>query len=222
MSQSNLAHALLSALAVQGLDEGDAFFAEAGVRTSATQNGEAVVTLVLSGVLARIGPDGALSQGLASSDDVINLDAVLGGGEPESAIWLTAGRFLAVSARKLAHKIDRDSLVEMTLTDLRRRNIALQAELSRHATLKVSQRLAALLLDVHDRKGGDILALRQTELSHLMAVRRASISTACTELCAAGAVRLRRGAIQITDADALRRMTDAAYSTVTDLARLRG
>ena len=28
MSQSNLAHALLSALAVQGLDEGDAFFAE--------------------------------------------------------------------------------------------------------------------------------------------------------------------------------------------------
>jgi hypothetical protein len=55
-----------------------------------------------------------------------------------------------------------------------------------------------------------------------MAVRRASISTACTELCAAGAVRLRRGAIEITDADALRRMTDAAYSTVTDLARLRG
>ena len=57
MSQSNLAHALLSALAVQGLDEGDAFFAEAGARTSTTQHGEAVVTLILSGVLARIGLD---------------------------------------------------------------------------------------------------------------------------------------------------------------------
>ena len=176
----------------------------------------------MSGVLARIGLDGTLSHGLASSDDVINFDAVLGGGGPESAVWLTTGRYLTVSARKLAQKIDRDSLVEMALIDLRRRNIALQAELSRHATLKVSQRLAALLLDVHDRRGGDVLALRQTELSHLMAVRRASISTACTELCAAGAVRLRRGAIQITDADALRRMTDEAYSTVTDLARLRG
>lgn len=58
MSQSNLAHALLSVLVVQGLDEGDAFFAESGARTSTTQNGEAVVTLILSGVLARIGPGG--------------------------------------------------------------------------------------------------------------------------------------------------------------------
>lgn len=218
MSQSNLAHALLSALAVQGLDEGDAFFAEAGARTSTTQNGEAVVTLILSGVLARIGLDGTLSHGLASSDDVINFDAVLGGGGPESAVWLTAGRYLTVSARKLAQKIDRDSLVEMALIDLRRRNIALQAELSRHATLKVSQRLAALLLDVHDRKGGDVLALRQTELSHLMAVRRASISTACTELCSAGAVRLRRGAIQIIDVVALRRTASDVHPTVTSVA----
>lgn len=222
MSTSNLAHALLSALAVQGLDEGDALFAEPGARTLAAHSGEAVVTLILSGVLARIGPGGSLSHGLASSDDVINFDAVLGGGAPESAVWLTAGRFLTVSARKLAQKIDRDSLVEAALIDLRRRNAALQAELSRHTTLKVSQRLAALLLDIHDRQGGDILALRQKELSDLMAVRRASISTACTELCAAGAVRLRRGAIQIIDAASLRRMTDSAYSTVTDLARLRG
>lgn len=207
MSQSNLAHALLSALAVQGLDEGDAFLVEAGTRTSSTQNGEPAVTLILSGVLARLGSDGTLSRGLASSDDVINFDAVLGGGEPESAVWLTAGRILTVSARKLVQKINRDSLVEMTLIDLRRRNIALQAELSRHAALKVSQRLAALLVEVHDREGGHILALRQTELSDLMAVRRASISTACTELCAVGAVRLRRGAIQIIDADALRQMT---------------
>ena len=87
MSQPNLAHALLSALAVQGLDEGDAFFAEAGARTSATQSGEAVVTLILSGVLARIGLNGALSHGLASSDDVISFDAVLGGGEPESVSY---------------------------------------------------------------------------------------------------------------------------------------
>lgn len=103
-----------------------------------------------------------------------------------------------------------------------RRNSALQAELSRYAALKVSQRLAALLLDVHDREGGDVLALRQTELSQLMAVRRASISTACTELCAAGAVRLRRGAIQIIDPDTLRRLAGEPHSTVTDLARLRG
>lgn len=222
MSTSNLAHALLSSLALQGLNAGEAFFAEAGARTAPTYNGDPIVTFVLSGVVARIGFDGFLSRGLASSDDVVNFDAVLGGGETECAVWLTAGRFLTVSAAKLAQTLPHDSLVEASLTDLRRRNSALQAELSRHAALKVSQRLAALLLDVHDRQGGDVLALRQTELSDLMAVRRASISTACTELWAAGAVRLRRGAIQIIDPDTLRRLAGEPHSTVTDLAKLRG
>lgn len=222
MSATNFARPLLSALAVPGLDETGALNAEAGSKISAVQGGDPVVTLILSGVAARLGPDGSLSRGLASGDEAINFDAVLGRHEEETAIWLTAGRFLTVAARMLSQKIDRDTLFEAALTDLRYRHAALQTELSRHATMKVNQRLAALLLDVHKRSGHDVLALRQTELSQLMAVRRASISTACTELCAAGAVRLRRGAIQIIDADALRRMPSDAYSTVTDLARLRG
>ncbi|KJV42903.1 hypothetical protein VH88_03590 [Brevundimonas sp. KM4] len=212
----------MSAFAAQCVDEGDAHEATAGENISALQGGEPAVTLILSGVAARRGSDGLLSRGLASEDDAINFDAVMGEAERETAVWLTPGRFLSVSARKLAQKMDRDTLVQAALTDLRRRNAALQVELSRHATLKVAQRLAALMLDVRARNGGDLLALRQTELSDLMAVRRASISTACTELCAAGAVRLRRGAIQIIDAGALRRLAGEPHSTVTDLARLRG
>lgn len=222
MSTSNLARSLLSLLAVQGLDEGDAFDAAPGERTSLTRDGEPLVTFILDGVAARIGPNETLSRGLASSDDLINFDAVLGRGEKEVALWLTAGRFLTVPARRLVQRIDRDTLVEATLTDLRQRNAALQAELGRHAELKVTQRLAALILDVHDQGGGDTVSLRQSDLADLMAVRRASVSTACTELCAAGALRLRRGAIQIADVEALRETAVAPHSTVTDLARLRG
>lgn len=222
MSTSNLARSLLSLLAVQGLDEGDSLSAAPGQRTAQTRDGEPVVTFILDGVAARLGSDETLLHGLASSDDLINFDAVLGCSEKEVALWLTGGRFLTVPARRLAQRIDRDTLVEATLTDLRRRNAALQAELGRHAALKVSQRLAALILDVHDQGGGDTVSLRQSDLADLMSVRRASVSTACTELCAAGALRLRRGAIQIADVEALRETATVPHSTVTDLARLRG
>jgi cell division protein FtsI/penicillin-binding protein 2 len=84
------------------------------------------------------------------------------------------------------------------------------------------QRLAALLLDITTRGGIDQVSLRQSDLADLMAVRRASISVASTELCAAGAIRLRRAAIQILNSDALRRLAGEPHSTVTDLARLRG
>ena len=50
------------------------------------------------------------------------------------------------------------------------------------------------------------MVLRQSDLAELLAVRRASISTACAELLEQGAVQLRRGAIRIADLDALRRI----------------
>lgn len=222
MSQPNLARSLLSLLAVQGVDEGDSFVAAPGGRTAPTREGEALVTLVIEGLAARLGPGETVSRGLASPGDLINFDAVLGEGETEAALWLTPGRFLAVPARRLAQRIDHATLVETTLADLRRRNAALRIEVTRHAALTVSQRLGALVLDVHDLGGGDTVALRQSDLADLMAVRRASISTAGAELVAARAIRVRRGAIQIADIDALRGVAGGIHSTVTDLARLRG
>lgn len=222
MPQSTLAPTLLSLLAVQGVDAGDAIPAQAGQRTVAGRNGERLVTLILDGVLARLGADLRLCRGLAGVGDLINLDAATEETQDETALWLTPGRFVPVPAALLIRHIDPDVLTATALADLRARNAALQTELARHATLKVAQRLAALLLDVTTRGGVDQVSLRQSDLANLMAVRRASISVASTELCAAGAIRLRRAAIQIIDPDALRRLAGEPHSTVTDLARLRG
>ena len=52
MSRPNLARSLLSMLAVQGLDEGDAFLASAGAPTAPTRDGEPQVTLIIEGVAA--------------------------------------------------------------------------------------------------------------------------------------------------------------------------
>ena len=155
MSRTNLASSLLSLLAVQGFDEGDAFAAAPGARTVPTREGEPLVTLILAGVAARLAPRTPLSQGLAGPGDLIHFDAAAGSTEAESALWLTEGRFLAVPARRLIERIDRATLMETAIGDLRRRNHALQAELARHACLRVSRRLGALLLEVHDLSGGD-------------------------------------------------------------------
>ncbi|WP_292044978.1 MULTISPECIES: Crp/Fnr family transcriptional regulator [unclassified Brevundimonas] len=222
MPQSTLAPTLLSLLAVQGVDAGDAIPAQAGQHTAPVRNGERQVTLILVGVAARLGADQRLCRGLAGSGELINFDAAMGENDDETALWLTPGRFVSVPATWLIRHIDAEVLTATALADLRARNAALQTELARHATLKVAQRLAALLLDITTRDGIDQISLRQSDLADLMAVRRASISVASTELCAAGAIRLRRAAIQVIDPDALRRLAEEPHSTVTDLARLRG
>jgi hypothetical protein len=75
MSRPNLARSLLSMLAVQGLDEGDAFLASAGALTAPTRDGEPQVTLIIEGVAARLGVGETVSRGQAASGDLINFDA---------------------------------------------------------------------------------------------------------------------------------------------------
>lgn len=208
MPTSHLVPSLLSILAVQGLDEGDARPALPGAHTLAEAEGEPLITFILGGVAARLGRHPTLSQGLAGPEELINFDAVLRRGPAETAIWLTPGRFLTVSAQRLVDRIDGATLIDAALADLRRRNAALEAELRRHVGLKVEQRLAALILNVHDLGGGDVLALRQSDLADLMQVRRASISGACAALDEIGAIRLRRGALEIVDPEILRRIGD--------------
>ncbi|GAW42097.1 hypothetical protein SH203_02511 [Brevundimonas sp. SH203] len=203
MHPSTLAPTLLSLLAVRGVDAGDAIPAQAGQRTTAARNDEPHITLILNGVVARLGADQRLCRGLAGGGELINLDAATEQTADETALWLTPGQFVSVPAAWLVRHLDAETLTEAVLTDLRHRNAALQTEVARHATLKVTQRLAALLLDIAERGGVEQVSLRQSDLADLMAVRRASISVASTELCAAGAIRLRRAAIQIVDAYAL-------------------
>ncbi|MDQ1154796.1 helix-turn-helix domain-containing protein [Brevundimonas sp. SORGH_AS_0993] len=213
MPTSLLLPSLLSMLAVQGIDEGDMRLALPGARTLPEDpRGEPQVTFILGGVAARLGPHQILSQGLAGQDELINFDAVLHPGQAETAIWLTLGRFLTVSARRLIDKIDKGTLIDTGLADLRRRNAALEAELARHAGLKVEHRLAALILNMHDLGGGDVLGLRQSDLADLMQVRRASVSSACNALSDARAIRLRRGAIEIVDPDILRRIIERSVT----------
>jgi len=84
---------------------------------------------------------------------------------------------------RLRAVIEAGTPAETTITDLRRRNAALCREVARHAGLRVVERRAA--------------------------VRRASVSTAAVELQKTGAIRIRRGGVQIVDGETLRRLAPA-------------
>ncbi len=227
MLRPNLARALLSQLAIQGMEPGeDPVFP--GARSQSLQAGRSLVTLVLEGVAARQGARDPVCLGLVGPGDLLNFDAALGTGPDESALWLTRGRQVVISADGLIEAIDRDTLIETALADMRRRMEAARAEVTRHAHGRVTERLAGLLLDIHALVGATEVTLRQSDLADLLAVRRAGISTAAGELRATGAIRVRRAAILLSDMAALQRAAagsvgeQAPHSTVTDLARLRG
>lgn len=220
MTSSNLAQALLSQLAVRGFDPGEGVSIPPGRTVEPVRDAEAVVTLVFDGVVARrCGAEG-VSMGLAGPGEAIGLD--IGGiGPVETGLWLTAGRQVQIPLRHLVERLDATTLNEFQIADLHLKTAALRTEVLRRAQLHLSQRVAALLLDAHDRSRARSVGLRQSDLAELLSVRRAGVSTACGELQAAGALRVRRGAIELVDLTALRAAA-APHSTVTDLARLRG
>lgn len=226
MSRPNLARSLLSQLAIQGVEAAeDPVFP--GARSRSLQAGRSLVTLVLEGVAALQGANDSVCLGLVGPGDLLNFDAALGTGPDETALWLTRGRQITISADRLVETIDRATLIETALADLRRRVETARTEVKRHAHGRVTERLAGLLLDIHDLGGATEVTLRQSDIADLLAVRRAGISTAAGELQAIGAIRVRRAAILLSDMAALQRAAGSIggqglHSTVTDLARLRG
>lgn len=218
MASSNLAQALLSQLAVRGFDPGDCVSASPGHRIESTSETGPIVTLVFDGVIARRSGDDGVSMGLAGPGEVVGLD-IGAVGPAETGLWLTAGQQVQIPLRYLVERLDATVLSEFQVADLHLKATALRKEVLRHARLHLSQRVAALLLDVHERCGATSIGLRQSDLAELLSVRRAGVSTACGELHRA--LRVRRGLIELTDIDALRAAAEP-HSTVTDLAKLRG
>jgi len=202
MSAPNFAKILLSRLADQGVDLLDQSAAP-GDRISPFQDGQAFVTLVLEGAVARQGRD-SLCLGLAGPGDLLNFDAAVGGEANEDGLWLTAGRQVTIQAECLVEMIDRPTLVETALADLRRRMDAAHVEVKRQARGRVTERLASLLLDIHGLSQVMEIPLRQSDIAGFLAVRRAGISTAGGELQAAGGIRVGRAAIRLCDLELLK------------------
>jgi CRP-like cAMP-binding protein len=79
---------------------------------------------------------------------------------------------------------------------------------------EIPERLARWLLKSRDLVAGDTLPLTQEFLSHMLGVRRASVTTAAQTLEAAGLIDYGRGRIKILNVDGLRESACECYQTV--------
>lgn len=78
----------------------------------------------------------------------------------------------------------------------------------------VEARLARWLLQAQDAVGGDTLRLTQEYLSHMMGVRRTSVSGSANKLQEAGLIAYKRGVIQILDRKDLEKAACECYAAV--------
>jgi CRP-like cAMP-binding protein len=83
-----------------------------------------------------------------------------------------------------------------------------------NASHTVEARLSRWLLRARDLAGGDTLGLTQEFLAQMLGVRRTSVSLVANGLQDAGLIHYRRGRIEITNLDGLRKMSCECYATV--------
>ncbi len=67
-----------------------------------------------------------------------------------------------------------------------------------------TQRVSRWLLHANDRMNGSDFQLTQETLSHILGLRRATVSTVCSQLLKSGAIRYSRGTISVLDNALLR------------------
>jgi CRP-like cAMP-binding protein len=80
-----------------------------------------------------------------------------------------------------------------------------------NAAHTVESRICRYLLEVQDRCGGNNIALTQAMLAQLLGVRRTTVTLVAGRLETAGALRCRRGYMQIIDREELERRACECY-----------
>jgi len=79
---------------------------------------------------------------------------------------------------------------------------------------QVEPRICRWLLQAQDAVGGDVLNLTQEFLSHMMGVRRTSVSASANKLQAEGLITYKRGVIRILDRKGLEKRSCECYGAV--------
>jgi CRP-like cAMP-binding protein len=97
-------------------------------------------------------------------------------------------------------------------------NILLQAQQSApcHALHSVEARLCRWLLQSQDTTEVDLVQLTQEFLSHMLGVRRTSVSLCAHALQSAGLIRYARGKIKIVNREGLKESACECYEVIRE------
>lgn len=150
------------------------------------------------------------NEGVTGASEVMDAQLAMGLNLiqiPGAAVRIKADAFLEVAgSRPLLRKMIHQHLYALM------RQILYGAACNRMHSME--ERCARWLLLTHDQAGGDTFPLTQEFLSHMLGVRRATISVATGMLKKAGFIRYVRGKITVTDRPGLESASCECYQAI--------
>jgi CRP-like cAMP-binding protein len=131
------------------------------------------------------------------------------------AVMQMAGEALALNVRHFKKAYDASDELR-TLANGYQSVVYFQAQQTAacQALHPVEARMCRWLLQAQDAAGGDVLELTQEFLSHMLGVRRTSVSGSANKLQDDGLITYKRGVIRILDREALEKSACECYGAV--------
>ena len=156
--------------------------------------------------------------GLTGADGFVGIPLVAGlkssGGR---VIVQVAGSALRIRAKELDAVLGRCPVLRRRLYRYAQEVAAQAAQIAACNRLHNSeQRLARWLLMSQDRMNGEAVSLRQEFLSHMLGMRRASVSVALGNLKRAGMVTYARGRVEIVERTRLEKTACECYAALNE------
>ena len=182
------------------MNAGDVVFEEEATVTHAVFPHEGVVSLIAPMENGR-----SVEKSLIGSEGFLGFVIVMGGKTVFGrSVVQVAGSASWVPVDRVEEALVRFSCVRDVMLRFTKAHMAHLMESLACASLhSAEQRVARWLLHTHDRVEGDAFHVTQESIAALLALRRATVNAACTELMSAGAISYHRGAVRVTDRDRL-------------------
>ena len=180
-----------------------------------------------SGVVSTLAntEEGRIEVGLVGREGFVGVALVLGTNQtPCSSVVQGAGEGLRIDARDLrAALAHRPSLFRPLGLYIQALSVQLASTAYVNATFAIEARLARWILMTQDRVEGDALVLTHEFLSAMLGVRRPGVTVATHVLEGTGAIRAKRGRIEVRDREKLMERAGDGYQTAErEYERLMG
>jgi len=154
-----------------------------------------------------------LEVGLVGSEGIVGISAYLGGSEAKVATVQASGEALEMRVGQLQEVFRRGGPLQ---TQLLRYTHSLMTQISQSVVCNVRHpvegRMARWLLMYHDRLNVDEFEMTQEFMSHMLGVRRSSVTEVALRLQELGYIQYRRGQITILDRQGLEQFACECYA----------
>jgi CRP-like cAMP-binding protein len=171
----------------------------------------------LASILTMLAGEKSVEVGLAGSEGFVGVPLVAGFKTSATRVIVQiAGSAFRISAKDLSRFLRECPVLERSLQQ-HSQQMSLQSTqvAACNRVHDVDQRLARWLLMSQDRVGGDVVALTQEFLAHMLGTRRASVTVAAGSLQKAGLIGYSRGSVTVENRAGLEAATCECYESIT-------